>query len=695
MNEFEVSSGIWFATEFNSIKKSKDQLRPIYEAFTNSWEALQEAKRNDGFINIDLYRTSELIEDSFDKIIVEDNGCGLNDVNYDRLKTLRKNTKGNLNKGTGRVQYLHFFNKTRIESVYEGDGVKRKRIVELSKSGEFLNKSAFIKILSNDITNEELKTKVVFFDLLDAKDCEFYEHLSIESIKEKVVMHYMVLFCQHRDALPQITIRLFVNGRELKSITIEQKDIPNLDKEENFEVNYSTVADREIITLSRSESFCLRSFKISQENLPQNSLRLNSKDEVLEKKMQLPVPKKQNIEGFRYLFFVSGDYLDKNDSDSRGIVHLCSEKDLKRAAKEDDLFNDECITIESLNNSTLRIVEKNYPVFNEKKQEKFLDIKELKEMFLLDDEAVNKVKDLIPFDASDEEILVKIYKDESKKSANIDAQIAETKKKVESLDPTADDYAESLKNAAEELTKQIPAQNKNELSKYVARRKIVLDVFQKILEEEEKRQSNGDAIDEDVLHNLIFQQHSQDTGNSDLWLINEDYIYFQGTSESRLDHLTYNGERIFKEDLVEEEEEYRKKMKGDAFARRTDVLLFPKEGKCIIIEFKAPDVNVSDYLSQIPKYAALINNLSKEKFKIHSFYGYLIGEQINDDDVFDNESRYQKSEFYDYLYQLDIPVHGKFGRSNGTLNMEIIKYSTILERAKVRNQIFIEKLTER
>lgn len=213
------------------------------------------------------------------------------------------------------------------------------------------------------------------------------------------------------------------------------------------------------------------------------------------------------------------------------------------------------------------------------------------------------------------------------------------------------------------------------------------------MDEEEQRLKSDKTIDEDVLHNLIFQHHSQDTGDSDLWLINEEYIYFQGTSESRLDHLTYNGERIFKENLSEDEEEYRKKMKGDAFARRTDVLLFPKEGKCIIIEFKAPDVNVSDYLSQIPKYAALINNLSKEKFKIHSFYGYLIGEQINDDDVLDNEGRYQKSEFYDYLYQLDIPVHGKFGRPNGTLNMEIIKYSTILERAKNRNQIFIEKLT--
>lgn len=694
MNGFEVSSGIWFETEFKSIKKSKDQLRPIYEAFTNAWESLAECADDDKFINVDLYQTSNPMGDnSFDKIIIEDNGIGLNDDNYDRLKTLRKNTKGKLNKGTGRVQYLHFFGKTKIESVYLKDEKSRKKILELSKSQVFLLNQAFIKVISDEPTSESRITKVVFSDPLKDKDGQFYGTLNLCDMKERLVMHYMVLLCQQRNALPKITLRLFVDNQQKESLTVDQSDIPDLDHMENFEVNYATVENKEIVKRANKESFCFRSFKIEQEKLPKNSLFLISKNEVIDKKINLPIPEKDNFDGFRYLFFISGDYLDNNDSDSRGSVQLYSEKDLKKAVGEGDLFDDEYITVDALEASSQHIVEKTYPVFNEKKQAKILDLEKLKEMFLLDDATVEDVKSSISLDADDEDILSKIYKSESKKIANIDAKIAETKKNVEKLNPTSDDYVDALKMAAEELTKQIPMQNKNELSKYVARRKIVLDIFHKILEEEEKRQKNGKAIDEDVLHNLIFQQHSQDTGDSDLWLINEEYIYFQGTSESFLSKLTYNGQRVLKETLTEEEDEYRRKLGEDAFAKRTDVLLFPKEGKCIIIEFKAPDVNVSHHLQQISRYAAIINNLSKDEFKIHSFYGYLIGEKINDDDVFEHDARYKKSEFYDYLYQLDIPVLGKFGRAPGTLNMEVIKYSTILERAKVRNQIFIEKLT--
>ncbi|WP_458449080.1 ATP-binding protein [Fibrobacter sp.] len=694
MNGFEVSSGIWFETEFNSIKKSKDQLRPVYEAFTNAWESLAESTDDDKFINVDLYQTSNPMGDnSFDKIIIEDNGIGLNDDNYDRLKTLRKNTKGKLNKGTGRVQYLHFFGKTKIESVYLKDGEPRKKILELSKSQVFLLNQAFIKVISDEPTSESRKTKVVFSDPLKDKDGQFYGTLNLCDMKERLVMHYTVLLCQQRNALPKITLRLFVDNQQKESLTVDQSDIPDLDHIENFEVNYATVENKEIVKQVNKESFCFRSFKIEQEKLPKNSLFLISKNEVVDKKINLPIPEKDNFDGFRYLFFISGDYLDNNDSDSRGSVQLYSEKELKKAVGEGDLLDEEYITVDALEASSQRIVEKTYPVFNEKKQAKILDLEKLKEMFLLDDAMVEDIKSSISLDADDEDILSKIYKSESKKIANIDAKIAETKKNVEKLDPTSDDYVDTLKTAAEELTKQIPMQNKNELSKYVARRKIVLDVFQKILEEEEKRQKNGKAIDEDVLHNLIFQQHSQDTENSDLWLINEEYIYFQGSSESFLSKLTYNGQRVLKESLTDEETEYRRKLGEDAFAKRTDVLLFPKEGKCIIIEFKAPDVNVSDHLQQISRYASIINNLSKDEFKIHSFYGYLIGEKINDDDVFEHDGRYKKSEFYDYLYQLDIPVFGKFGRAPGTLNMEVIKYSTILERAKNRNQIFINKLT--
>lgn len=692
---YEVSSGIWFETEFNSIKKNKNPLRPIYEAFTNAWESLFATDNAEKLINIDLFLNSSSMDvKSFDKIIVEDNGCGLNEDNYDRLKTLRKNTKGYHNKGTGRVQYLHFFGKTRIESVYKKDDVSYKKILELSKSELFLSNRAFIKCISDEQTDEPLTTKVIFSDPLEEKDRLFYEQLKLDDLKDNIIIHYMVLLCQHRDALPKITLRLFVDGELANSLAIEKIDIPDSDDKVDFDVNYSTVENREIVTLPKSEKFCFHSFKIEQDKIPQNSLLLISKNEVVDEKIKLPFPEKDSFEGFRYLFFVSGDYIDNNDSDSRGSIHLCSEKDLKKAAREDDLFGDECITIDSLKKSTWHIVENKYPVFYNKKQAMFSNLEELKTMFLLDESAVDDIKQSISLDAKADEILSKIYKIESRKIADIDAEIAEIKKKIENLNPASEDYMESLKSEAENLVKKIPEQQKNELSKYVARRKIVLDLFQKIMDEEELRLKNDKAIDEDVLHNLIFQQHSQDTGDSDLWLINEEYIYFQGTSESFLSKLTYNGQRVLKETLTEEETEYRRKLGEDAFAKRTDVLLFPKEGKCIIIEFKAPDVNVSDHLQQISRYAAIINNLSKDELKIHSFYGYLIGEKINDDDVFEHDARYKKSEFYDYLYQLDIPVLGKFGRAPGTLNMEVIKYSTILERAKNRNQIFIEKLIQ-
>jgi hypothetical protein len=159
-------------------------------------------------------------------------------------------------------------------------------------------------------------------------------------------------------------------------------------------------------------------------------------------------------------------------------------------------------------------------------------------------------------------------------------------------------------------------------------------------------------IDEKLLHNLIFQQSSESSNpeDNDLWLINEDFIYFKGFSEFKLDDVKIGDDYLFKREseMTEEELEYKHKCNRDAGDRRPDILIFPQEGKCIIIEFKAPDVNVSEHLSQINRYATLINNLSSDKMQI-----------------------------------------------KGSLYTEVLKYSELLERAKLRNQIFIDKLTKK
>lgn len=121
-------------------------------------------------------------------------------------------------------------------------------------------------------------------------------------------------------------------------------------------------------------------------------------------------------------------------------------------------------------------------------------------------------------------------------------------------------------------------------------------------------------------------------------------------------------------------------------------MLFPEEGKCIIIEFKAPLVNASDHLTQINKYASLIRNYTNDEFEIKTFYGYLIGEGIEAKDVQGSVSTFEHSYHLDYLFSPSQRVIGFDGKENGAIYTEVLKYSSILKRAELRNKIFIEKL---
>ena len=65
--------------------------------------------------------------------------------------------------------------------------------------------------------------------------------------------------------------------------------------------------------------------------------------------------------------------------------------------------------------------------------------------------------------------------------------------------------------------------------------------------------------------------------------------------------------KIFEKEFSEEDKRYLNSLGEKRLSKRPDVLLFPEENKAIIIEFKAPDVNVSEYLTQIKgmKYSEL------------------------------------------------------------------------------------------
>lgn len=199
--------------------------------------------------------------------------------------------------------------------------------------------------------------------------------------------------------------------------------------------------------------------------------------------------------------------------------------------------------------------------------------------------------------------------------------------------------------------------------------------------------------DEKLLHNLIFKQHSENPLNSDLWLINEEYMYFKGTSESQLSKVEIDGVKVFRDEFDVEEQRYLTSLGENRMSMRTDVLLFPSEGKCVIIEFKNPNVNVSECLNQITKYAYFLRNFTNPQFKFVTFYGYLIGESVERRDVRSADGDFIAAPNLDYIFRPRKNIPDDSGANlDGSLYMEVLKFSVLKERAEIRNKAFIDRI---
>ena len=534
-------------------------------------------------------------------------------------------------------------------------------------------------------------TEVRFIKPLDSKEAEIFVGLSVDTIKTEIVRHFLAFFCDCRNALPVIKIEKISDGQVLESDLITATDIPVPYKEGAVQVKYCKKDENSrVVDIDRFEEFKLRGFQISAEELKKNEILLVSKGESARGIDLTDLRATDSIDNKRYLFLLSGEYIDAHDADTRGNINLMTEREYKKEPVT--LMDEPIILLDRIEDATNAKIRELCVEINSKKQKQDNNIERLRRLFLLNKETVDAVKVKIRNSDSDEAILQTIYEADGRVAAKKDAEIKKQLESIETLRPEDPDYQEKLLEQAGSLVMQVPLQNRTILSQYIARRKIVLELFEKILKRELDRYQHGDRIDEKVLHNLIFRQHSEDPSSSDLWLFNEEFIYFSGASEERLEDITYNGKKIISRELSEEDMRYLNSLGEKRLSRRPDILLFPAEGRCLIIEFKAPDVNVAEHLLQVDFYASLLRNYTSNDLNLTRLYGYLIGEGIEDQDVRGRVSDYVRAPGLEYWYRPEKTVTGFNGRSNGCIYTEVIKYTTLLQRAICRNRIFIEKL---
>ena len=152
-NRFVEYKDLRWSGILKSIKKSNNVLQPLFEAFTNSIEAIKLRQKTgdifDAYINIILDYNSDLMGESIDfvSLTIEDNGIGFDEENFKRLIVFKDDTKGYNNRGSGRIQMVHTFKQSEYESIYrDGDAIKKRSFV-LSKLDLFINNQYYVKNL--------------------------------------------------------------------------------------------------------------------------------------------------------------------------------------------------------------------------------------------------------------------------------------------------------------------------------------------------------------------------------------------------------------------------------------------------------------------------------------------------------------------------------------------------------------------
>jgi len=706
MESYIESEGLLWSGVLQGIPKATNQFQPIFEALTNCLESIEEKRRVNTtfkpFIRIVLHYNLNLEGglDGLTHIVISDNGIGFDDTNFKRIKRFKDNTKGNNNKGSGRLQFVKFFSESHYQSIYEVDGKFRKRDLTLSKAPVFLQHNAILRVDGEIDSNlhSESGTILTLYNLLEKSDVKFYNQLTSKDVKNIIIQHYMLYFCAHRSSLPQISISFCQNGKVISEDEILLDDIPHPSRNEDdyIEIPLCNMSSdmKRIVPCDETVRINIKSYKLQSQQLPKNEIKVTCKGEVIDSvKVKIPcLPATLNIAGCHFLFLLSSEYFDNHVDETRSSLEILTKTEFKKKAKQYGSIRPQ-IVMNDLESSINNKAAEMYSEIAEQKDIRSRQIAKLKEMYLLSDDALTDI------DLNDdvENILKKAYSYDARLIAERDAKYHAKLEELDELDTTSDSYRDDMRKLVNELTTCMPIQDKESLSRYVTHRRLVLDLMRKIINRETSVQNRVGARNEDekLLHNLLFTQHSSDTGNSDLWMLNEDFLYFKGFSEHRLNKIEIDGKRLFRDEITEEEERYLTSLGEDRRIKRPDILLFPAEGKCIIVELKTLDTNLAEHINQIKRYSYFLRNFTNSEFSIKTFYGYLIGEALEPRDVIAVDPYFKWDHNQEFMYLPSSPVifDGDFsGNNNGSLYMEVITYTKILERAERRNEVFLSKL---
>lgn len=644
-------------------------LWPLFETIINSIQSLEDCDIANKKIIIEAVRIkhvqleSNALQNSkeetrrFESFIVTDNGEGFNEKNYKSFLEAYSQLKVKKGcKGIGRFLWLKAFNSVSIHSTYCENGSWYLRNFNFTLSGLYPDKNK--TILNQEFCASETIVKLNGFKnpYKDSVAC------SLEILAKNIIEHCLPYFISGdcpiiilKDDLGEV-INLNNYFNDIYKDSIHQDKI--LLKGKYYTLYHMTLKDgvdkHELHLCANHRE--VKTYQLSNYILDMNKKLVNGDD------------------SFYYVGYLTGEYLDEAVNTER-LDFDFTEITLFRDTKESEIVEAAVEHIRYYLNEVLTTIS------NEKKKRIDMLVKARLPKYRLLLNRRPDVYEKIPNGLSESKLDIELYKQQQQWELETMNKIHEIENKVKQDVTTDPDFQKLFDEYCENITEL----SKASLAEYVAKRKSVINLFERALEIND----DGKYSKEARIHRIIcpMQTTSDEIKYDDmnLWLIDERLAYHHFLSSDRKNNLI---------PVIENETENR--MDLSIYDAALSYTSDPNNITSItIVELKRPqrDDSSNDPILQVLKYVRDIKNGKIKKYNGRdfgdmrnvSFYCYVIGD-LTPSMRESAESRgltetQDKQGYFGFN-----PIYGAY--------IEVISYDKLIKDALQRNKVLFDKLFE-
>lgn len=648
-------------------------------------------------LEIEFFRTELFEDDSFDvKITCTDNGSGFGEDEIKAFVTKDTSYKDYLGikgieacKGVGRIQFFHDFKELDIESrhweanepsgvhLHVQEGVREisaRDFRETTLDTDFVGTKIELKGLTEEAYAKQFSANGVRSDL------------SATKIKNHLFAAFMQRFIVLKGLLKDFSLSITEVNDDNSFVTeINASDLPDAAETRKIPLSCTHGTNngkgQGLLVVSR--------YSLSAEDYPDfghevalcaNSALVYS---LTSQFIRRPAEKLAAINGQYELLLVESEYLEDKVNEQRDQFNIPAECSETTDFESDFSLED---ILESLEDYVFTILEP-----SDFDREALILSTEQK--YGISRGMLNEVSVKVHYNDTEENIAKRVLKKYQDYIVDETSQMLDLKQELLKLDPRDEDFRNRVGDVSWKYTSTIKKVDMASLSQLVVRRSAMLDILRHAIESTLACQDDSSVRRETerIIHNVFFPtgKDSNDSVDHDIWILNEEYHYFEHiSSDKSLASIPWDeNEKLFHEDIDESLEALFAENNREHRLKRPDIAIFNEEGSAIIIELKAPNVELQEHIPDLVQYARLL--AAKSGGRIRKFYGYLIGDTLEESRMPPSYTRFPSGSGY---FNTDPIADPATGKQYGELYSEVLFYNQFIDRAEKRLRVFKEKL---